>query len=169
MDYATSDDFFVKSFSALWNDIQGNIDKVLEGDEEVNDAFKREYYFEEDIILANFTCISFSECLFDNSKIFGSEDMVDRIEGFVPKAEKLSKRGEAKVKLNVILHYGKDILLKNKCNVVLNPKSGLFEALPGQGSRDTDRRNSPKTSTSDLRRKDRKKRVLINLISLLKL
>ena len=157
MDYAMSDDLFVKSFSTLWNDIQRNIDTVLEEDK-VKDTFKREYYFEEDIILANFTCISFSECLFDNSKIFGSDDMVDRIEGFVPKAKKLSKREEAKVRLIAILHHGKDILLKNKCNVVLNSKSGLFETLPRQGSRDTNKRDSPKTSTSDLRRKDRRKK-----------
>ncbi|KAG0658535.1 Translation inhibition and nonsense-mediated decay [Monosporozyma unispora] len=85
----------------------------------VNKRPGRQYLFEEDVILREFTVIDCNLSDFNDSRIFEMENVVNRLIGDAPKANILTKKEEFHLRLKAVVTSMKRFIEQNKCDIKL--------------------------------------------------
>lgn len=78
---------------------------------------RRSYLFMDDVSLRDFTCIGNNLTDFNDTEVFSTNNVVNRLTGNAPKACLLSKRQEFELKLIAIVTSMKRFLNHNKCGI----------------------------------------------------
>lgn len=87
---------------------------------------EREYFFQEDVKIRDFTCIKSMLTDFNDDKIFQMPDIVDRVSGFVSKKHKLTIEEENVMRINAVLTSISRFLKQNKCLINWDPEISLY-------------------------------------------
>lgn len=87
---------------------------------------EREYFFEEDIELKDFTCIKSTLTDFKDNKIFDMPDIVERLSGFLSKESRMTLKDENRNRMAAILTSISRFLRQNKCLINWDPESSLY-------------------------------------------
>ncbi|AAS54391.1 AGL100Wp [Eremothecium gossypii ATCC 10895] len=88
---------------------------------------KRDYFFQEDIMLKDFSAIGHTLSDFNDVDLFQMENLPDRLAGLVD--DKLTAKEEGLLKLHAIVFIGKKFLANNDVNIVWCDESKRFNSL----------------------------------------
>ncbi|CCH62611.1 hypothetical protein TBLA_0H03300 [Henningerozyma blattae CBS 6284] len=88
---------------------------------------KRNYYFEEDVILKEFSCINNVLTDFNDNEIFSTINKSDRLIGNINKEEKLTIQQENQLRLEAIVSSGYKFLNNNSYGVEWNNDKHIYE------------------------------------------
>lgn len=113
-----------------------SVNELADFDEDGIDLYaerkpSRPYFFQEDIMLREFSCIHYVLSDFNDKTIFNSKDVVNRVMGYESKLEKLSSYSETLLRLTAIVTSIIKFLSKNNFGIKWNPKSKLYEYNQG--------------------------------------
>lgn len=145
LQYAHRDDNFCKALALLLNSILKS-DKY---DNNCNTDSKptRSYYFEEDVLLKEFSTVRYALSDFNDEKIFTSSDSTARLMGYVPESEKLREEEEATLRLKAVVCSGRKFLVKNACGIIWNSQRVVYEFGPQPVKRAVKRPENPRSKT----------------------
>ncbi|AGO13769.1 AaceriAGL100Wp [[Ashbya] aceris (nom. inval.)] len=88
---------------------------------------KRDYFFQEDIMLKDFSAIGHTLSDFNDVDLFQMEHLPDRLAGLVD--GKLAAKEEGQLKLHAIVFIGKKFLANNDVNIAWCDESKRFNSL----------------------------------------
>lgn len=91
---------------------------------------KRAYYFEEDIILKEFSSVKYALTDFNDDAIFNMDNSPNRLVGHVNESESLTKMEESKLRISSILYSGKKFFFKNSCGIEWDENNNTFKLPP---------------------------------------
>lgn len=133
LQYAHRHKEFCSSMALLLNDLinnPSNCPRHLS-----NHRPQRSYYFEEDIMFREFSCINFALTDFNDGLVYNSPNMINNIIGCPSANERLSSREECILRIKSIIFSGVKFLEKNDAGITWNASTFKFE-LAGSGTKD---------------------------------
>lgn len=150
LDYSRDDPFFNQKLASLLNFIiQSRITKnVLYNDENI--LVKRQYIFEEEIMLRDFACVAVPKFVgISDEDIYKQGTSVDRFYGYIVDDNDNANKTEMTVKsdnyirLESIVILGKQYMKFNRCGIKLNEKTGQYN-IPLQLTKAVTIKSAPK-------------------------
>ncbi|CAI4047829.1 hypothetical protein SUVZ_12G2710 [Saccharomyces uvarum] len=127
LQYAHRHRKFCTSLALLLNDL---INSPLNYPRELsNHRPRRNYYFEEDIMFREFSCINFALTDFNDDLVYSSLNMVNNIIGCPLSTEKRSLKEEGILRIKAVIFSGMKFLEKNDTDIKWNVSKCTFDLV----------------------------------------
>lgn len=149
LDYSQDDPSFNQKLALLLNSIiQSRITKnVLYNDENI--LVKRQYIFEEEIMLRDFACITIPKFVgISDEDMYKQGTSIDRFYGHVSDDNgnadtEMTVKAENYIRLESIIIFGKQYMKFNRCGIKLNKETGQYN-IPLQLTKAVTIKSAPK-------------------------
>lgn len=124
LQFAHRNEHFCSSLASLINDIItfAEVDKnILSGLKP-----KRQYFFEEDVLVKEFACLKYILTDCNDKDIVKKNNVLNRVIGYPPKSERLSKYSEGIIRLEAIVTASTKFLKQSDCGMEWDETQGRY-------------------------------------------